>query len=139
MKPKKRKMIESLPPAPALSPRAQAALILIFGASTAIFVYVFGREPSALVDLLLLCASLGALVTAGIWLWIVAASHSRRWGLTFACTIWIPYVNFLVASWFARRYWSAGARAPALLAIAGMFGQSLATLRLFAPNFTAPV
>ena len=48
-------------------------------------------------------------------------------------------MNFVVGSIFARRYWSEGARAPALLAIAGMVGQTLATLRMLAPGLTPPV
>lgn len=128
----------SEPRAP-LSPFRQAALILAFGVATSGFVFLFGRDPMPVGDLLLLSTSLGALVTAGLWLWIIAASHSRGWNLAFALTFWIPYVNFVVASLCARRYWSQGARAPALLAIAGIVGQTLASIRLLAPSFTAPV
>ncbi len=122
-----------------LAPRWQAMLCLVFGASTSAFVFVFGGGSTPVVDVLLMSASLGALVTSGLWLWILGARRSRNWGLAFAATIWIPYVNFVVASIFARRYWKEGARAPALLALAGMVGQSLATLRMFAPALTAPV
>jgi hypothetical protein len=122
-----------------LGPGWQAALILIFGAATSLFVFWLGQEPKPLVDLLLLSVSLAALATAGLWLWFVAAHLSRGWSWAFALTIWIPYVNFVVASVFARRYWSRGARAPALLALVGMAGQTLATLRLLAQSFTAPV
>jgi hypothetical protein len=122
-----------------LTPFWQAALILAFGAATSGFVLFFGRDPMAVADLLLLSASLGALVTAGLWLWIIAASHSRGWNLAFAFTFWIPYVNFVVASLFARRYWSQGARAPALLALAGIVGQTIVSVRLLAPGVTAPV
>lgn len=122
-----------------LGPGWQAALIVAFGAATAAFVVFFGREPKPVFDLLLLSASLGALVTAGLWLWFVAAHLSRGWSWAFALTLWIPYVNFVVASVFARRYWGQGARAPALLALAGIAGETLATLRLFSPTFTVPV
>jgi len=122
-----------------LAPRSQAGLILAFGAATAAFTFYFGREPRPVVDVLLLSASLGALVTAGLWLWILAARRSRNWGLAFAATIWIPYVNFVVASIYARRYWNEGARAPALLGLAAIAGQTLATLRMFAPAIGAPV
>jgi hypothetical protein len=122
-----------------LGPGWQASLIVSFGAATSLFVLFFGREPKPVIDLLLLSGSLGALVTAGLWLWFIAAHHSRGWSWAFALTLWIPYVNFVVASVFARRYWDRGARAPALLAIAGMVGQTLATLRMLAPTFTAPV
>jgi hypothetical protein len=122
-----------------LEPRWQASLILVFGAATSGFVFLFGRDARSVVDVLLMSASLGALVTAGLWLWILAARCSRNWGLAFALTIWIPYVNFVVASIFARRYWNQGARAPALLGLAAMVGQTLATVRMFAPGLTAPV
>lgn len=122
-----------------LAPVWQAALILAFGVATSGFVFLFGRDPMPVADLLLLSGSLAALVTAGLWLWIIAASHSRGWSLAFALTFWIPYVNFVVASLFARRYWSQGARAPGLLALAGIVGQTIASLRLLAPSFTAPV
>jgi hypothetical protein len=48
-------------------------------------------------------------------------------------------VNFVAGSMFARRYWHRGARAPALLALAGMIGETVVTLHAFAPNLTAPV
>ena len=51
----------------------------------------------------------------------------------------IPYVNLIAASSFARRYWSEGARAPALLAIAGIVLQTLASLQLLAPVLPALV
>ena len=124
---------------PRLAPRGQASLILAFGVATSALVFLFGRDGRSTVDVLLLSASLGAVLTAGIWLWILAARRSRGWGLTFAATIWIPYVNFVVASIFVRRYWKEGARAPALLALAGMAGQTLATVRMFTPDLTVPV
>lgn len=122
-----------------LAPGWQAALILVFGVATSGFVLFFGRGDTGVVDLLLLSASLGALVTAGLWLWMVAAHVSRGWSWAFALTLWIPYVNFVVASIFARRYWDRGARTPGLLAVAGIVGQTLATLRMLAPGITAPV
>jgi len=122
-----------------LEPGWQAALILCFGAVTALFVVLFGAQPMAALDLVALAASFGAIVTAGLWLWILAARLSRGWGIAFALTLWVPYVNFVVASVFARRYWNQGARAPALLALAGIAGQTFATLRAVASSITAPV
>ncbi len=122
-----------------LTPAWQAFLILAFGAVTSGLVIGLASDDRGAVDLLLLSASLGALVTAGLWLWILAAQVSTRWAVGFALAIWIPYVNFVVGSIFARRYWSQGARAPALLAIAGIAGQTLATLRMLAPGLTPPV
>jgi hypothetical protein len=123
----------------ALGPAWQAALILSFGIATSAFVLFFGPDTHSIFDLLLLSTSLGALVTAGLWLWFIAAHLSRGWSWAFALTLWIPYANFVVASLFARRYWARGAREPALLALVAMVGQTLATLRLAAPSFTAPV
>jgi len=122
-----------------LEPLWQSVLVVSFGAATSGFVLFFGKDGTPLVDVLLMSASLGTLVTAGLWLWLVAARLSRNWAVAFALTFWIPYVNFVVASLFARRYWEKGARAPALLAILGMIGQTLATLRLFVPDLRAPV
>ena len=122
-----------------LEPLWQSVLVVAFGAATSAFVLLFGKDGTPLVDVLLMAASLGALVTSGLWLWLVAARQSRGWSLAFALTFFIPYVNFVVASLFARRYWAKGARAPALLAIVGMVGQTLATLRLFVPDLRAPV
>jgi hypothetical protein len=122
-----------------LSERWKAVLLLAFGASTSALIATFGGAGAHPFDLLLLGASLGALVTAGLWLWILAAKRSLGWGVTFTATFWVPYVNLVVASVYARRYWSEGARTPALLAIAGMVGQTIATLRVFFPNLTPPV
>jgi hypothetical protein len=114
-------------------------LTLCFGAVTSLFVALLGGQPMPVFDLLVLSASLAALVTAGLWLWLLAARLSRGWGIAFALTLWIPYVNFVVASVFARRYWNQGARTPALLALAGIVGQTIAALRVFASSVTAPV
>lgn len=122
-----------------LSEPWRAVLLLAFGGSTAALIATVGDVGAHPLDLLLFGASLGALVTAGLWLWILAAKRSLGWGLTFTATFWVPYVNLVVASIYARRYWSEGARTPALLAIAGMVGQTIATLRVFLPNLTPPV
>jgi len=122
-----------------LSEPWKAVLLLAFGASTSALIATLGDVGARPLDLLLFGASLGALVTAGLWLWILAAKRSLGWGLAFMATIWVPYVNLVVASIYARRYWSEGARTPALLAIAGMVGQTIATLRVFFPSFTPPV
>jgi len=122
-----------------LAPGWQAFLILAFGAVTSGCIVGLASDERGAVDLLLLSASLGALATAGLWLWILAGRISRGWALAFALGIWIPYVNFVIGSLFARRYWNVGARAPALLAIAGMVGQTIATVRMLAPGLNPPV
>jgi hypothetical protein len=122
-----------------LGPGWQAALILCFGAATSLFVLLLGGDQMAALDLVSLAGSLALLVTAGLWLWILAARLSRGWSIAFALTFFIPYANFVVASVFARRYWNQGARTPALLAMAAIVVQAIATLRVFGSPFTAPV
>lgn len=128
----------SAAPAP-LSAPWQALLVLAFGAATAGSILYFGGGSLDAGDLLLLGASLGALATAALWLWAVALRHSSRWGIALAILLWVPYVNFVAGSMFARRYWDRGARAPALLALLGMLGETVVTLHAFAPSLRAPV
>ena len=42
--------------------------------------------------------------------------RSALWGFA----LLVPYVNVIAASYYARRYWGQGARAPALLGFAGI-------------------
>ena len=116
-----------------------AVLLLVFGVSTSLLIVAMGELGARSLDLLLLGASLGALVTAGVWLWLLALRRSAGWGLLFTAALLIPYVNFVVASVYARRYWREGARAPALLALVAMVVETIATLRVFLPNLTPPV
>jgi hypothetical protein len=44
--------------------------------------------------------------------------------------LWIPYVNFVLASIYARRYWHEDARAPGLIALAALALQAVASVRL---------
>ena len=122
-----------------LSEPWQALLLLAFGVSTALLIIALGGAGARTLDLLLLGASLGALLTAGLWLWILAARRSFGWGLLFTATALIPYVNFVVASVYARRYWAEGARKPGLLALAAIVVQTIASLRLLALGVTPPV
>jgi hypothetical protein len=115
----------------ALSEGWQAFLLLAFGVSTSLVILALGGAGARPLDLLLLAASLGALLTAGIWLWILAARRSFGWGLLF--------LNFVVASVYARRYWAEGARKPALLALAAIFAQTIASLRVFLVSVTPPI
>jgi len=123
----------------ALPTEWQALLVLAFGAATAGSIVFFAPGTLGEGDLLLLALSLGALVTAALWLWALALRSGSRWGLALGILLWVPYVNFVAASMFARRYWDRGARAPALLALAGMVGQTIVTVRAFLPSVTAPV
>jgi hypothetical protein len=114
-------------------------LLGVFGAATSAAILGFAETGARALDLLALGASLGALAVAGVWLFLIALRHSRGWTLAFAATFWIPYVNFVVASMFARRYWDRGARAPGLLGIAALFAESLAVTRVLLPDLTPPI
>ena len=122
-----------------LSDAWKAMLLLAFGATTSLLIGWLAELGARPFDLLLLAASLGALATAGLWLWILAARRSLAWGLLFTATFWVPYLNFIVASLYARRFWSEGARTPALLAMVAMLVETIATLRVFLPDLTPPI
>ena len=62
-------------------------------------------------DLLMIAGSLGALADVAVWLFVIATRHSRNWAIVLAATVWIPYVNLIVASIYAQRYWGNAARA----------------------------
>jgi ABC-type Na+ efflux pump permease subunit len=127
------------PSEPRLPEPWTALLLAVFGAATCASILAFGGSGAGSLDLLALGASLGAIAVAGVWLFLIATAQSRAWAVAFAATFWIPYVNLVVASVFARRYWERGARAPALLGAAALFAQSLAALRVLLPDLTPPV
>jgi hypothetical protein len=110
-----------------------AAPWLAFGLLTAASVRVLGESlppGTGPVDLLLLAASLSGMGTALVWLACQGVARSTAWAVAWGACIWIPYVNLGIASVYARRYWRDGARAPSLLGIAGILGQTAASLRL---------
>jgi hypothetical protein len=112
---------------------AGAALLLAFGAITSGLILWGGDvlpQGSGRAVLLLFASSLAALLTALLWLAWLGLRQGGGWALVWAIGIWIPYVNLVIASVYARRYWSAGARAPALLALAGLIGQTILALLL---------
>jgi hypothetical protein len=109
-----------------LSELSVGVLLLLFGGVTVGLIRAFDAPPLGRLDLLLNASSLAMLATALVWFFLLALRHGTLWWLGML----IPYVNLLVASSFARRYWSEGARAPALLALLGMLLQTLSTLRL---------
>jgi hypothetical protein len=117
----------------------KAVLLFGFGLSTSSVILAFAELGARPLDLLLFAASLGGLVTAGLWLWVLATRRSLGWGIVFSVALLIPYVNFVVASVYARRYWKEGGRAPALLALVAMVVETIASLRVFLPNVIPPV
>jgi hypothetical protein len=114
-----------------LSGGARAVLALLFGACDALLIQglaAHGETPR--LQVLLMASSLSALLVSVLWLGLLAARRGRGWALVVGLGIWLPYVNLVIASVFARRYWSEGARRPALLGLAGLLGQTLASLQL---------
>jgi hypothetical protein len=111
---------------------ARLGLLLLFGLSTAALIINFGVSGVGRVDLLLFSASLGAILTSLVWLALLAL-------VALWLGIWIPYLNLLLAAGFARRYWSDGARAPALVAIAGFAVQTLVSVRTLLASPQAPI
>jgi len=126
--------MQTTPPKPIersdLPTLAAPGLLLAFGAQSVAWIYSIDSPAIARPDLLLFSLSLSALGTALIWFFLLALRRGVLWSLAML----VPYVNLLAASAFARRYWSEGARAPALLAIAGMLGETVASLRLLMPS-----
>jgi hypothetical protein len=118
---------------------ARLGLLLLFGLSTAALITNFGVSGVGRVDLLLFSASLGAILTSLVWLALLALRRSRNWAVALWLGIWIPYLNLLLAAGFARRYWSDGARAPALVAIAGFAVQTLVSVRTLLASPQAPI
>jgi len=116
---------------PPLSGTARAGLWLLFGLSTAVFIRLFDSGGSlSRLDLLLWGGSLGALLTAGAWIGWLGVRRSRGWAIAMLGGLWIPYVNFVLASIYARRYWHEDARAPGLIALAALALQAVASVRL---------
>ena len=116
-----------------LSDLDRTFLMLVFGVTTVLIIELASGQRVSRADLLLLGASSGAVIAALLWLFLLAIRSSRTWRLVMVLGIWIPYLNLVLASVFARRYWDEGARAPALLGIAGFAGQTVASLRLLLP------
>ena len=109
---------------------AAPLLLLAFGGLSVGFIRGLDAPGVAALDLLVLATSFGAILTALLWFFVLALRRGPWWSLAML----VPYVNLLAASSFARRYWNEGARAPALLGIAGFVGQTIASLRLLLPE-----
>jgi hypothetical protein len=124
-------MTTSLKKSPHELPFVAAALLLVaFGALSVASIRGLDAPGVASVDLLVMATSLGAIGTALIWFFLLALRRGPFWSLAML----VPYVNLIAASSFARRYWNEGARGPALLGIAGIAGQTIASLRLLLPG-----
>ena len=116
---------------PGPSSTARALLWLLFGVSTSIFIHMFdARGGMSRFDLLLWGGSLGALLTAGAWIIGLGVRRSRGWAIAMVAGMWIPYINFVIASIYARRYWHEDARSPGLIALSALVVQFFASVRM---------
>ena len=103
--------------------------MLVFGATSAALIRLMDGPLIPRLELLGLATGSAAVITALVWFAILGARRDALWVLAML----IPYVNLVAASSYARRYWSQGARAPALLGLAGIVVQTAASLRLLVP------
>ena len=88
---------------------------------------LYGVGPGgAVLDVTLFAVGVGSFVSSFVWIFVLALSRRRLW----VVGMLIPYVNLLVASAFARRFWNEGARAPALLGFLGGILYPIGYLRL---------
>ncbi len=122
------------PQAPPLSDLSRALLLLVFGLSTTFVIQLMEGATQDRGDLLLFAASSGALITALAWVLMLALARGSGWALAMGFGVWIPYLNLLLATAFVRRNWSQGGRAPGLLGMAAMLGQTIASIRLLTPR-----
>ena len=112
-------------------PALAAPLLLVaFGGLSVAFIRGFDSPGVAGFDLLLLATGLGAILTALLWFFLLALGKGPLWSLAML----VPYINLLAASSFSRRYWNEGARGPALLGLAGIVGQTIASVRMLIPQ-----
>ena len=96
-------------------------LITAFCAVCTAVIHAVGDRPVEPLHLLLFAGGLGALAAGLIWLVAVALDHSTTWSIVLV----VPYVNTLVLPMFVRLYWTRGARAPGLLLVGGVVGETL--------------
>ena len=118
-----------------MSPEQQSAitgwiLMAVFGVSTVFLIDTLGTPSLPRLELLGLAGGFAAIITALLWFFVLGVQRNAFWGLAML----IPYVNLIAASYYARWYWREGARAPALLGIAGIVAQTAASLRMLSPS-----
>jgi hypothetical protein len=101
-------------------------LLLAFGLATVWSVEAFGALPLSRPPLLALATGTAAFLVSLLWFFLLALRRGVGWSLGML----IPYVNLIVATRFARRFWSEGARAPVLLLWGGIALQMVGWLGL---------
>lgn len=110
---------------------------LLFGLATAAGVYWLAPQMpmgAGRLEILLAALSIAAPPVALGWLAWLGAQRSTGWAVAWGAGLLIPYVNLVLVSLFARRYWRQGARAPVLLLIGSTLAQSWVLLRLISPS-----
>ncbi len=117
------------------------ALWLLFGLASAAFIQLVGmaQTRTAALDRLLLGLSGGALLTAAVWIAMLGIRRSKGWRWAMLGGMWIPYVNFVIAGLYVRRYWSEDGRGPGWLALGGLAVQALASVRMLLAAPPPPV
>ncbi len=112
--------------APGLPSVGLWCVMLVFGAVTLHMISRTDEPGAARLDVLLFASGVGCLAASLCWFFVVALQRSLIWSLIMV----IPLVNTLALPLFARAYWSQGARAPTLLAMVGIAGELVGSLRL---------
>jgi hypothetical protein len=110
-------------------------LTVLFGATSVALIRWVATPSTHWPELLGFATGSAAMVTALAWIAVLGARRHVLW----VVAALIPYVNLVAASSFARRYWGEGARAPALLGIAGVTVQTVASLYMLVPALPALV
>lgn len=126
---------EERPPAVPRGAHVAAVLPLsCFGVLTALLIRWAEVPALGRPGLLLFAAGGGAVGTALLWLLCLGLRRGPGWAAAWLVGVWIPYVNLLLATAFARRYWHEGARAPGLLGLAGGAAQALSLVFVWLPE-----
>ncbi|MFQ5514194.1 MAG: hypothetical protein ACE5FG_07100 [Myxococcota bacterium] len=116
-----------------LSDAARLILLGVFALTAVGIIELGGSQGLARVPLLVFALSSGALLSSLLWLVLLALRLSRGWAVALLLSLPVPYLGLVLASIFARRHWTQGARTPALLAVASLLGQSIASAGLLVP------
>ncbi|MFQ5697370.1 MAG: hypothetical protein ACE5IL_03690 [Myxococcota bacterium] len=109
---------------------------LLLGLATAAGIqWVAPRMPvgAGSLEILLTAVSLVATPLALGWLAWLGTQRSTGWAIAWGAGLLVPYVNLVLVSLFARRYWREGARAPVLLLVGASVGETWVLLRLLSP------
>jgi len=105
-------------------------LWLLFGVSSIGTLQLYVPSELPLLDRALMTFGLSLVITSMGWFFLLALRCSVLWSIAML----IPYINLIAISMFARRYWTRGARLPALLVLGATLAQLALMLRwLFLP------